>query len=78
MSQKNVPQMNILDTLIYEVDSALRTLFPPAKRMSTRPSPTEQLSDTQLTSKEKNMLPGLCVSIMQEKFVPKPCTKVKR
>lgn len=59
MSQKNVPQMNILDTLIYEVDSALRTLFPPAKRMSTRPSPTEQLSDTQLTSKEKKHVAGL-------------------
>ena len=50
---------NVLDTLISEVDNALRTLFPPAQRMSARPSPAEQLADTNLSSKEKKHIAGL-------------------
>lgn len=50
---------NVIDTLISEVDNALRTLFPPAQRMSARPSPAEQLADTNLSSKEKKHIAGL-------------------
>ncbi len=51
--------MNTLDTLISEVDNALRTLFPPAQRISTRPSPAKQLADTTLSRKEKKHVAGL-------------------
>lgn len=51
--------MNTLDTLISEVDNALRTLFPPAQRISTRPSPAKQLADTPLSRKEKKHVAGL-------------------
>ncbi|OEH47143.1 2-nonaprenyl-3-methyl-6-methoxy-1,4-benzoquinol hydroxylase [Legionella parisiensis] len=51
--------MNILDSLIFEVDNALRTLFPPAQRTSARPSPAESLADTELSTKEKNNAAGL-------------------
>lgn len=51
--------MNALDTLISEVDNALRTLFPPAQRPRTRPSPAESLADTNLSTKEKKHVAGL-------------------
>ncbi|WP_115324514.1 2-polyprenyl-3-methyl-6-methoxy-1,4-benzoquinone monooxygenase [Legionella steigerwaltii] len=50
---------NMLDTLISEVDNALRTLFPPAQRMSARPSPAEQITDTDLSIREKKHIAGL-------------------
>ncbi|STY21470.1 ubiquinone biosynthesis protein [Legionella steigerwaltii] len=49
----------MLDTLISEVDNALRTLFPPAQRMSARPSPAEQITDTDLSIREKKHIAGL-------------------
>ncbi|HHF7366251.1 TPA: 2-polyprenyl-3-methyl-6-methoxy-1,4-benzoquinone monooxygenase [Legionella bozemanae] len=51
--------MNMLDSLIFEVDNALRTLFPPAQRTSNRPSPAESLADTDLSTKEKKHVAGL-------------------
>lgn len=51
--------MNTLDTLIAEVDNALRTLFPPAQRISARPSPAEKLPNTDLSIKEKKHIAGL-------------------
>ncbi|MCW8409119.1 2-polyprenyl-3-methyl-6-methoxy-1,4-benzoquinone monooxygenase [Legionella sp. PATHC035] len=51
--------MNTLDTLIAEVDNALRTLFPPAQRMSARPSPAEPINDTKLSIQEKKHIAGL-------------------
>ena len=51
--------MSMLDTLIAEVDNALRTLFPPAQRISTRPSPAEPLTDIALSIKEKKHVAGL-------------------
>ncbi|HHT0594739.1 TPA: 2-polyprenyl-3-methyl-6-methoxy-1,4-benzoquinone monooxygenase [Legionella anisa] len=51
--------MNMFDTLIFEVDNTLRTLFPPAQRASTRPSPAESLADTELSAEEKRHVAGL-------------------
>lgn len=51
--------MNMLDTIISEVDNALRTLFPPPKRASIRPSPATQVEDTNLSTDEKKHAAGL-------------------
>jgi ubiquinone biosynthesis monooxygenase Coq7 len=52
--------MNTLDKLIFGVDNALRTLFPPlSQRISTRPSPAEQCVDTMLSPSEKKHIAGL-------------------
>ncbi|QMT58679.1 2-polyprenyl-3-methyl-6-methoxy-1,4-benzoquinone monooxygenase [Legionella sp. PC997] len=51
--------MSILETLIAEVDNALRTLFPPAQRINTRPSPAESFTDIDLSIKEKKHVAGL-------------------
>lgn len=51
--------MSTLDTLIIEVDNALRTLFPPAQRTSTRSSPAQSLTDIDLSIKEKKHVAGL-------------------
>ncbi|AWN72840.1 2-polyprenyl-3-methyl-6-methoxy-1,4-benzoquinone monooxygenase [Legionella anisa] len=51
--------MNMFDTLIFEVDNTLRTLFPPAQRASTRSSPAESLADTELSTEEKRHVAGL-------------------
>lgn len=45
--------MNMLDTLISEVDNALRTLFPPPQRASNRSSPAMQVDDTHLSTEKK-------------------------
>ncbi|MBI2785024.1 MAG: 2-polyprenyl-3-methyl-6-methoxy-1,4-benzoquinone monooxygenase [Legionella longbeachae] len=50
---------NALDTLISEVDNAMRTLLPPKKRISTRHSPAINLSDTPLSVQEKKHIAGL-------------------
>lgn len=52
-------KITILDTLISEVDNALRTLLPPKKRMSVRCSPALHLRDTSLSSQEKKHTAGL-------------------
>lgn len=50
---------NFFDTLISEVDTALRTLLPPKKRISTRNSPAQHTEDASLSSKEKKYAAGL-------------------
>ena len=50
---------SILDSLISEMDNALRTLLPPSKRVSLRPSPAEHLVESTLSSQEKKQVAGL-------------------
>lgn len=50
---------SLLDTLITEVDGALRTLLPPQKRLPARPSPAQHLQDSQLSPKDKKHIAGL-------------------
>jgi ubiquinone biosynthesis monooxygenase Coq7 len=50
---------NALDNLISEVDNALRTLFPPPKRVSSRHSPAEKLEDKPLSAQERKHVAGL-------------------
>ncbi|HAT2066469.1 TPA: 2-polyprenyl-3-methyl-6-methoxy-1,4-benzoquinone monooxygenase [Legionella pneumophila] len=50
---------SFLDRLIGEVDSALRTLVLPQKRITTRQSPAENLADTVLSAQEKKHISGL-------------------
>ena len=50
---------NFLDTLISETDNALRTLLPPAKRISTRSSPAADIVDGSLSTQEKRHIAGL-------------------
>lgn len=52
-------KMNTLDTLIHEVDNALRTLFPQTHRISTRHSPAKELPEASLTLLEKKHIAGL-------------------
>jgi ubiquinone biosynthesis monooxygenase Coq7 len=52
-------QTNMLDTLLTELDKALRTLFPSAKRVNTRHSPAKHLKSSTLSSKEKKQIAGL-------------------
>lgn len=49
----------MLDTLIQEVDSALRTIFPPEHRSSKRQSPAKSHADIALTPSEKQHIAGL-------------------
>ena len=51
--------MNFLDTLIGEVDSALRTLLPPQKRVPTRISPAVAIDESPLTFEDKKHVAGL-------------------
>lgn len=51
--------MNFLDTLLTEVDNALRTILPPTKRVSTRSSPALTLTDSALSAREKKQVAGL-------------------
>lgn len=50
---------SFLDTLISEVDSALRTLLPPSQRTPARPSPATNISDSPLSPQEKKHISGL-------------------
>lgn len=47
------------DQLIIQVDEALKTLFPPKKRISERESPAQNIADTALSSKNKTHTAGL-------------------
>lgn len=49
----------LLDTLLSEVDNALRTILPPKKRASTRNSPAIALNDSTLSAREKKHVAGL-------------------
>lgn len=48
-----------IDNLIAEVDSALRTLIPPTKRVPTRRSPASEMVDYPLPSATKKHIAGL-------------------
>ncbi|MBL7481545.1 2-polyprenyl-3-methyl-6-methoxy-1,4-benzoquinone monooxygenase [Legionella bononiensis] len=50
---------HFLDHLIAEVDTALRTLLPPSKRVSSRQSPAAQIDDARLSSHDKKHVAGL-------------------
>jgi ubiquinone biosynthesis monooxygenase Coq7 len=50
---------NLLDTLIKEVDSALRTLLPPQKRTALRPSPAALCTNASLSTQEIKHVGGL-------------------
>lgn len=50
---------SLIDTLITEVDTALRTLLPPQKRISTRASPAAQVADSSLSDQQKKHIAGL-------------------
>lgn len=50
---------NIVDSFIKEADTALRTLFPPQKRISPRKSPAEHIASIELSSEEKKHISGL-------------------
>jgi 3-demethoxyubiquinol 3-hydroxylase len=51
--------MNFLDSLLFEVDNALRTILPPTKRASTRISPAHALPESTLSAREKKHVAGL-------------------
>lgn len=51
--------MSLLDTLIKEADTALRTLLPPQERIPNRPSPAQEVKDIALSTKEKQHIAGL-------------------
>lgn len=51
--------MKFIDTLIGEVDNALRTLLPPKKRAPTRISPAETIAESLMTSADKKHVAGL-------------------
>ncbi|MDP3268470.1 MAG: 2-polyprenyl-3-methyl-6-methoxy-1,4-benzoquinone monooxygenase [Legionella sp.] len=50
---------SFLDTLISEVDNALRALVPPSNRITARYSPARDIAETALTDKEKKHIAGL-------------------
>lgn len=54
-----MPITSILDSIINEVDNALRTLLPPIQRASTRTSPAQLLDDTALTTQQRKHIAGL-------------------
>lgn len=49
----------LLENLICEIDSALRTLVPPQKRPCQRQSPGENLAEAHLNTKERKHVAGL-------------------
>lgn len=51
--------MNFLDTLICEVDNALRTLIPPQQRASNRLSPAVDIAESPLSLQQKKHIAGL-------------------
>ncbi|MGL6029820.1 MAG: 2-polyprenyl-3-methyl-6-methoxy-1,4-benzoquinone monooxygenase [Legionella sp.] len=54
-----MPKINLLDSIINEVDNALRTLLPPIQRASTRSSPATSVADTALSKTEQSHIAGL-------------------
>lgn len=50
---------NFLDSVIVELDNALRTLHPPQKRIPTRLSPAAHIDETALSPQEKKHSSGL-------------------
>ena len=52
-------QLNVIDKLLVEVDTALRTLVPPVKRCSQRPNPGQNTKESLLNTEEKRHVAGL-------------------
>lgn len=52
-------QASLIDQVLKEVDTALRTLMPPDKRVNNRPSPAQGMQDTPLSQQEKKHAAGL-------------------
>ena len=52
-------QLGPLDRFLCEIDTALRTIIAPVSRCSNRISPAEGISESPLTTKEKQRLAGL-------------------
>lgn len=50
---------SFLDTVLSEIDNALRTVLPPNKRISTRNSPAEHTAASPLSAQEKKQVAGL-------------------
>lgn len=50
---------HFIDALLAEVDNVLRTLLPPATRISSRTSPAATINDTTLSVHEKKQVVGL-------------------
>ncbi|KTD22462.1 2-polyprenyl-3-methyl-6-methoxy-1,4-benzoquinone monooxygenase [Legionella israelensis] len=51
--------MTFVDHIISEVDTALRTIFPPKHRLCKRNSPGNHIEDTPLSDKQKKQIAGL-------------------
>jgi ubiquinone biosynthesis monooxygenase Coq7 len=51
--------ISFLDTIVFEVDNALRTLLPPLKRIPVRISPADNIAEHPLTPTEKKHIAGL-------------------
>lgn len=51
--------MALLEQLVCEIDSALRTLLPPAQRVSSRRSPGERFDEVALSAQERQAVAGL-------------------
>ncbi|MBA2710930.1 MAG: 2-polyprenyl-3-methyl-6-methoxy-1,4-benzoquinone monooxygenase [Tatlockia sp.] len=49
----------LIETLICEIDSALRTLAPPVKRPSLRASPSQNFKEESMNSQERKQVAGL-------------------
>ncbi|MGQ3890871.1 2-polyprenyl-3-methyl-6-methoxy-1,4-benzoquinone monooxygenase [Legionella sp. CNM-4043-24] len=52
-------KLSLIDRMLNEVDTALRTLLPPQKRISNRPSPAQNMDDAPLSAREKKHAAGL-------------------
>jgi ubiquinone biosynthesis monooxygenase Coq7 len=52
-------KFTLVDHVIKELDVALRTLIPPQNRVSNRPSPAQDISDTPLNPAESKHVAGL-------------------
>jgi ubiquinone biosynthesis monooxygenase Coq7 len=48
-----------LDHIIQHIDTAVRTVLIPKKRITTRPNPAENISESSLTPEEKHHIAGL-------------------
>lgn len=52
-------QLSLLDKVIKEADLAVRTIFPPAKRVAQRLSPAENLPEKRMSMQERKHTAGL-------------------
>lgn len=54
-----MPSLNLVETIIGEIDAALRTLAPPPHRPIKRKSPAEGLVESPLNAQERHHIAGL-------------------